>query len=268
MTTQTRRFTIPEGYSFPIHRLQRVLRDSSKQPLVLVACGSFSPITYLHLRMFEMARDYARQQTDYEIVGGYLSPVSDMYKKPGLLSAKHRVNMCNLAAEQTSSWLMVDPWEAFQSYQRTAVVLDHFEHEINDKFGGVATLEGEIRPVKILLLAGSDLIATMSEPGVWSQADLDHILGKYGCFIVERAGSDMDQATDGLARWRPNIHMIPQLIQNDVSSTKVRLFLKRGLSVRYLLPSPVVTYIEENGLYTEDNPTPSPRPSSSDVKGE
>lgn len=87
MATQ---FSHPEGYSFPAHRLQRVLRDSSKQPLVLVACGSFSPITYLHLRMFEMAKDYARQQTDYEIVGGYLSPVSDMYKKPGLLSAKHR----------------------------------------------------------------------------------------------------------------------------------------------------------------------------------
>jgi nicotinic acid mononucleotide adenylyltransferase len=80
--------------------------------------------------------------------------------------------MCNLAAEQTSSWLMVDPWEAFQSYQRTAVVLDHFEHEINDKLGGVATSEGEMRPVRVLLLAGSDLIATMSEPGVWSQADV------------------------------------------------------------------------------------------------
>jgi nicotinamide mononucleotide adenylyltransferase len=78
----------------------------------------------------------------------------------------------------------------------------------------------------------------------------------------------MDQATDSLARWRHNIHMIPQLIQNDVSSTKVRLFLKRGLSVRYLLPSPVVTYIEENGLYTEENLPPSPRPSSSGVKGE
>jgi nicotinamide mononucleotide adenylyltransferase len=90
MAAQTRQFTHPEGYSFPTHRLQRVLRDSSKQPLVLVACGSFSPITYLHLRMFEMAKDYARQQTEYEIVGGYLSPVSDMYKKPGLLSAKHR----------------------------------------------------------------------------------------------------------------------------------------------------------------------------------
>ena len=43
-----------------------------------------------------------------------------------------------------------------------------------------------------------------------------------------------------------------QLIQNDVSSTKVRLFLRRGLSVRYLLPSQVVDYIEQNGLYIGD----------------
>lgn len=51
--------------------------------------------------------------------------------------------MCTLAAEQTSSWLMVDPWEAFQEeYQRTAVVLDHFDHEINTVRGGITTAEG------------------------------------------------------------------------------------------------------------------------------
>ncbi len=85
-----REFTDPPNYQFPTHRLTRVMRNPDKQPLVLVACGSFSPLTYLHLRMFEMAKDYVRQNTDLEIVGGYLSPVSDQYKKPGLLSAQHR----------------------------------------------------------------------------------------------------------------------------------------------------------------------------------
>src|SRR5262245_60130156 len=62
----------------------------------------------------------------------------------------------------------------------------------------------------------------------------------------------MDQATDSLARWQHNIYMISQLIQNDVSSTKVRLFLRRGLSVQYLLPAAVVEYIEENRLYLDE----------------
>ncbi|KAM5545110.1 hypothetical protein V8D89_001221 [Ganoderma adspersum] len=258
--------TNPPDYQFPAHRLARVLRNPDKQPVVLVACGSFSPVTYLHLRMFEMAKDYVRQNTDFEIVGGYLSPVSDQYNKPGLLNAQHRVNMCNLAAEQTSQWLMVDPWEGFQSYQRTAV------HEVNTRLGGIAVPPSPSpcspsssppspgqretrRPARIMLLAGSDLVATMSEPGVWSERDLDHILGRYGVLIIERgagADADMDQAIDALTPWRHNIHLVHQLVQNDVSSTKVRLFLRRGLSVRYLLPEPVVDYIEERGLYLDE----------------
>lgn len=80
--------------------------------------------------------------------------------------------MCTLAAEDSATCLMVDPWEAFQSYQRTAIVLDHFDHEINTVLGGVHTEDGEHRNVHVMLLAGSDLISTMSEPGVWSYSDV------------------------------------------------------------------------------------------------
>jgi len=80
--------------------------------------------------------------------------------------------MCTLAAEDSATWLMVDPWEAFQSYQRTAIVLDHFDYEINTVLGGVHTEDGEHRNVRVMLLAGSDLISTMSEPGVWSYSDV------------------------------------------------------------------------------------------------
>lgn len=41
-----------ENYSFPVHRLKQVMDDPEKTPLLLVACGSFSPITYLHLRLY------------------------------------------------------------------------------------------------------------------------------------------------------------------------------------------------------------------------
>lgn len=79
-----------DDYHFPETRLKRKMNDPEKTPLLLVACGSFSPITYLHLRMFEMAADYVRFNTDFELIGGYLSPVSDAYRKAGLASADHR----------------------------------------------------------------------------------------------------------------------------------------------------------------------------------
>lgn len=89
--------------------------------------------------------------------------------------------MCELAVDEGSNWLMVDTWEPMQKeYQPTALVLDHFDHEINTVRGGVDAGDGTRKPVRIALLAGADLIHTMSTPGVWSQKDLDHILGKYG----------------------------------------------------------------------------------------
>lgn len=200
-----------------------------------------------------MAADYVKFSTEFEIVGGYLSPVSDAYKKAGLASAEHRVAMCQLAIDRASNWLMVDPWEAEQKeYQPTAVVLDHFDHEINQVRGGIETEDGSKKKVRIALLAGADLIQTMSTPGVWAPKDLDHILGKFGTFIVERSGTDIDEALASLQQWKDNIHVIRQLIQNDVSSTKIRLFLRRHMSVQYLIPAPVIEYIEQNHLYRDD----------------
>lgn len=241
------------SYTFPTQRLKKVMEDPEKTPLLLVACGSFSPITYLHLRMFEMAADYVKFSTKFELIGGYLSPVSDAYRKAGLASAEHRISMCQLAVERTSDWLMVDPWEPLQKdYIPTAQVLDHFDQEINQTNGGIDIGDGTRRPVRIALLAGADLIHTMSTPGVWSEEDLDHILGRYGTFIVERSGTDIDEAIAGLQPWKDNIYVIQQLIQNDVSSTKIRLFLRREMSVRYLIPRPVIDYIEKHQLYEED----------------
>ncbi|ODQ65123.1 hypothetical protein NADFUDRAFT_46876 [Nadsonia fulvescens var. elongata DSM 6958] len=240
-------------YMFPTHRLAPQMLDETKSPLVIVACGSFSPITYLHLRMFEMAIDAIHEQTRFEVIGGYYSPVSDNYKKPGLAPAHHRVRMCELACERTSSWLMVDAWESLQpTYQRTALVLDHFNQAINVLGKGVLTPSGKRKGVKVMLLAGGDLIESMGEPNVWAEDDLHHILDRYGCIIVERTGSDVRSfllSHDIMYEHRRNFLVIKQLIYNDISSTKVRLFLRRGMSVQYLLPNSVIRYIFEKGLY-------------------
>ncbi|CAM1506387.1 Fc.00g060280.m01.CDS01 [Cosmosporella sp. VM-42] len=240
----------PEGYSLPSHRLQRTC-PSDRIPLVLVACGSFSPITFLHLRMFPMARDHARNE-GFEVIGGYLSPVSDAYKKKGLAPASHRIEMCRLGTENTSKWLMVDPWEAENpAYIPTARVLDHFDYEINEVMGGVECSDGTRKRARIMLLAGLDLIQTMSTPGVWDERDLDHILGNYGVFALERSGTDIDSTLANLKQWEKNLHIIRQVVTNDVSSTKVRLLLKRDMSIDYLIPDDVINYVYDHGLYRD-----------------
>lgn len=192
--------------------------------------------------------------------------------------------MCELACDETSDWLMVDPWEAIQpEYQPTAVVLDHIAHEINNVLGGILAptptqstlLPSETvlvprKPARVMLLGGSDLLQTMSQPGVWSMSDLDHILGTYGIFVIERSGSVVTDALAPLKEWSErmgkdwvnNIHTIRQLIANDISSTRIRQFLRQGMSVQYLLPAVVISYIREHGLYGEHEEFKETRSSS------
>ncbi|CAK7267494.1 Nicotinamide/nicotinic acid mononucleotide adenylyltransferase 1 [Sporothrix epigloea] len=241
-----------DEYHFPTHRL-RAQQSPNRTPLVLVVCGSFSPITIMHLRMCEMASDWVRMVEDnYEVVGIYLSPVSDAYKKSNLAAAHHRIRMCQLAVQDTTNCVMVDPWEARQPrYVPTAQVLDHFRHEINNTLGGIESIESpERRQARVALLCGADLMHSMSTPGLWSPDDLDRILGgEGGLYVVERHGTDLEEAKEALSRWAEHISVIPQVVPIDLSSTKVRLFLHKKMSVRYFVPNPVIEYILENNLY-------------------
>ena len=234
--------TTPPSYAFPKHKLRKQT-DINRKPLVLIAAGSYSPITNAHLKLFTDAFEYAKN-TEFEVIGGYLSPVSDSYKKKDLATATHRIKMCELAAEKID-WLMVDPWEALkEEYTMTADVLDHFDHEIN---------AGQLLPVRahVVLLAGADLLQTMALPDVWSRADLDRILGQYGMFVEEREGTDLQGAIKLLPEeLRENIWAMPPVNLSNTSSTLVRGHLRLGSGIpKEMVPEQVGAYIEEKGLF-------------------
>lgn len=61
-------------------------------------------------------------QKGYDVWGCYMSPVADAYGKKGLAPVHHRLQMCQLAAADTSN-VMVSAWEAAQpGYTRTLQV--------------------------------------------------------------------------------------------------------------------------------------------------
>ncbi|XP_060052560.1 nicotinamide/nicotinic acid mononucleotide adenylyltransferase 3 isoform X2 [Erinaceus europaeus] len=124
----------------------------SRIPVVLLACGSFNPITNMHLRLFEVARDHLHQTGIYQVVRGIISPVNDKYWKKDLVAAKHRVAMVRLAL-QTSDWVRVDPWESEQDqWVETVKVLSGAGAEAAmrgrrpEDLPQPAALEGQARP--------------------------------------------------------------------------------------------------------------------------
>lgn len=249
--------TIPKEYVFPQDKLKRKLDDPTKTPLVLVACGSFSPVTVLHLEMFELAQRHV-EKTEFEIVGNYMSPCSDTYGKSSLVPVHHRIEMCRLAIEETRSNVMIDEWEALRRdsnglpvYTRTADVLRRLDEQLNDVLGGIATPDNDktVR-AKVMMLIGADLAQTMSDPKLWAPADIDVLLGYYGAFIVERPHTcDIRQAVEPLSKYKDNIWVVPSFL-NDVSSTKVRAQIRNGESAADLCKS-VMEYIKNQQLYAD-----------------
>ncbi|XP_076913002.1 nicotinamide/nicotinic acid mononucleotide adenylyltransferase-like [Bidens hawaiensis] len=217
-----------------------------KMHVVLVSAGSFNPPTFMHLRLFELARD-ALNSKGFHVVGGYMSPVNDAYKKKGLLPAEHRISMCQLACK-SSDFIMVDTWEANQSsYQRSLTVLSRIRSFFCDNGLIPSAL------LRVMLVCGSDLLESFARPGVWIPEQVRTIFRDYGVVCIRREGQDVGKIISSdeiLTEYKSNIEVVDEIVPNRISSTIVRDCVSRGLSVTYLTSDEVIDYIKRNQLYT------------------
>ncbi|XP_068589412.1 nicotinamide/nicotinic acid mononucleotide adenylyltransferase 1 [Cebidichthys violaceus] len=245
--------------------------------VILLACGSFNPITNMHLRMFELARDHLEDTGQYRVVKGIISPVGDGYKKKGLIESCHRLEMARLSTEN-SDWITVDSWESLQpEWVETAKVIRHHY----DKLLTAEQSNDDVDTVKyakkrrveenyfeksshytrrdgpqLMLLCGADVLESFEVPNLWKQEDVAEIVGRYGLVCITRSGSDPHKfihKSDMLWKYRKNIHVVHEWVTNEISATHVRQSLRRGRSVRYLLPDGVVHFIQEHGLYSAES---------------
>ncbi|CAL1605993.1 unnamed protein product [Knipowitschia caucasica] len=241
--------------------------------VVLLACGSFNPITNMHLRMFELARDHL-EESGYQVVKGIISPVGDGYKKKGLIEVRHRLEMARLASE--NSWITVDSWEGLQTeWLETAKVVRHYYNELvasdknNDevdtvKYGKKRRIEDNYNApspsqnrdgTRLMLLCGADVLESFGVPNLWKHEDIEEIVC-LGLVCITRTGSEplkFIHQSDILWKHRKNIHIVQEWVTNEISATHIRRALRRGRSVRYLLPDAVLNYVHEHKLYSEES---------------
>ncbi|KAL0811541.1 hypothetical protein ABMA28_009927 [Loxostege sticticalis] len=253
----------------------------SQGKIVLMACGSFSPPTYMHLRMFEIARDYLHTSGLATVVGGIVSPVHDAYGKKDLVAAQHRIAMLKLAL-RSSAWVKVSEWETQQSgWTRTRVSMQYHQDTLNAYINSLSSLDPDPpswlpddvlnvnsidepdnlmdklndRPTGrtvVRLLCGADLLESFATPGLWADDDLETIVGRHGLVVVSRAGSDPGRfiyESDMLYKHRNNITLVTNYIANEVSSTVIRRLVRRGESAKYLTDDAVLAYIRRHCLY-------------------
>ncbi|KAL7729812.1 hypothetical protein ACLKA6_014673 [Drosophila palustris] len=245
--------------------------------IAFIACGCFSPPTPMHLRMFEIARDFFEMHATHKVVGGIISPTHDSYGKKGLAPSLDRCAMVKLAV-QSSSWIRLSDWEVHQpQWMRTQSVLQYHQNYLNNFINSPGDeeqngllpgwlpqgLRDRKDPIRLKLLCGADLLESFAVPGLWANEDIEEIVANYGLVVISRCGSNPEKfifESDILSKYQRNITLITNWVPNEVSSSLVRRLLGRGESVKYLLDDLVLNYVIRQGLYNVKSQDTSTKP--------
>jgi nicotinate-nucleotide adenylyltransferase len=191
--------------------------------------GTFDPIHLGHLAAAEEARE------QLGLVKVLFVPSGQPPHKPaaGLSAAAHRYAMTELAVAGNPHFAVsrVEIDRPGPSYTVDTLRL----------------LEGELPEAELYFITGADMLFELS-----SWKDPDVLLADYHFVAVTRPGWNLRELPPAVralqARYRERLHIVaaPGVA---VSSTELRRRLRRGRSVRYLIPAAVIDYIAAHRLY-------------------
>ena len=205
--------------------------------------GSFNPIHFGHLRAAEEVREALNLDLIY-----FVPAAVPPHKSPeGLAPPEHRLAMVRLATTGNRYFMVSDVEIRRSGPSYTIDTVRHF----------LATLRG---PSQLFLMMGSDAFAELD---TWKECD--ELVRLSSVVVHTREGiNDRTPPRISLAALRRfgytknNNHYVHPNGQTlsfvattifPVSATLIREKLQQRRSVRYLMPSDVIDYIQRHGLY-------------------
>jgi nicotinate-nucleotide adenylyltransferase len=214
--------------------------NASNPSLLAIFGGTFDPVHFGHLRAAVEARE------SLQLAHLNLLPAGNPPHRNGTFaSAADRLAMLRLAVKDYPD-LPVDPREVQrEGYSWMVDTLAEFRAEI-----------GSDQPLALLL--GQDAVNQLDSWKEWRRLfALAHIV------IMRRPDSTHAYSAGLLAEIEPRLVSNPvalrqlpgglvlplEVTQLAISSTDIRQRLQHGKSCHFLLPTEVIGYIEENGLY-------------------
>jgi len=184
--------------------------------------GTFDPIHMGHLVLAEQVRE--KLQLDQVIFIPCASPPHKTEQE--LSSAKDRFEMTKLALEG-------NPYFSVSDIELKRKGLSYTVETLRE-------LKGSYKDSEIYFLTGSDVL---NEITTWKNPEEIYKLAKI--VIGVRPGFD---------KFEPEDHFVKKSIMvnitgMDISSTQIREKVRKGESIKYLVPSKVEGYIKEKNLY-------------------
>lgn len=195
---------------------------------IVVFGGSFNPPLNSH---FLMAQEVLNQYEEVEKI--IFVPVNNKYQKAGLIENKHRYNMLKLVADKNKDFSVSDIDFYGERSLYTVEVLEKMQKKFPNK--------------QICFLIGSDNLKKIHK---WKGAK--ELVSKYKILVMVRNQDNIKEIINNdelLSHYKENICELNSEARNDISSTLVRSQIKKGKSIKYMLPDEVYEYIEKNNLY-------------------
>lgn len=199
----------PSQSDSPIPFPKPSLRPPTNPSNILLFCGSFSPITFMHLRLLSLARHHF-SRTHRPVHISIISPCSCSYPKPSLLPAHHRLAMVQLALHSHPiPHTVLDPWEAMSP---SAVPTWRVAARLKELLGPNAS---------IWLVCGADLMSGMADPSRWPPENVRRLLEHVRIVCLPRGGLNSLPKFDA----PPSSIEEMQGVSWELSSTQLRCVL-------------------------------------------
>lgn len=196
--------------------------------VIVVFGGAFNPPTNSH---FSLAEQLCSEYSEIEKV--IFVPVSDRYPKDDLLEARHRVEMlrrvCELNPYFEVSTVEVEAEELLCTIQTLKLIQEQYpKHEI-------------------WFTMGTDNLES-----VHSWFGYKELMAEFKSLVLERGEDMMERIIDAnpeLKRYKERFIKAKETVRSNCNSTLIRSKLRRGKSIRYLVPDEVYEYIRIRDLY-------------------
>ena len=183
--------------------------------------GSFNPIHVGHL----IIASYARQTTSLQQVWLVVSPQNPLKLSSSLLNEYHRLHLVKIAIEDDAHLRVTDVEFHLPKPSYTVHTL--------------AYLSEKYPQHHFSIIMGSDSFSNLDK---WK--NYEHIVHNHKIYIFKRPGFEITNHVN------KSIEVVDApLLQ--ISSTIIRAMIKKGLSVRYLVPEKAVKEIEANRYYKD-----------------
>uniref|UniRef100_A0A0N4ZC89 CTP_transf_like domain-containing protein n=1 Tax=Parastrongyloides trichosuri TaxID=131310 RepID=A0A0N4ZC89_PARTI len=217
--------------------------------VALISSDACNPPTFMHLRMFECAKNYIENEMNCHVTEGILH-VNNFFslttEKEDYISNEQRFKLTKLCCKR-SKWIKADNWKINEcqnilTYLLTLVI--HYQNYYDKEFGHDV--------VKIIFICENNLFSLLLTK------EYSYYLGKFLCkfnmlvvsfSMSQKAIQDMFK-NDCLKLYKNMIFLVKDFFNISCpTSQEVREALKKNKTIRYCTENDVVDYIEKYMLY-------------------